>query len=274
MKIALVFLFVAMPAFAQVQSSVPSQFPPLAASQAASAPIVISGCTPNTWATPMGDGSTLVQVKTDKAKGVFGWCKQPTPDGGDPAKWYWHEYMHQWCLTKPNGDCIDPPAAWDFQAALERVLAASSPDAAINQVKAEFAAARIPVTDPQKVYEVQRLRWTGCKVMRTAPYPNLPIGIVAFTPPGPNPAECGAAPVAPPPSAPPVAVYVVTGAQAFPFDPAGNNGAGVRSITPVPTPPTKGATCDCTTPPMPFMQFGARWCYVAPLVVTGCTLKK
>lgn len=267
------------PAWAQVQSSPPPM-------QAASTPTGPVGCTPNTWATPQGNGSPLWEVKTDKARGYFGWCRQPAPVDGDQSKWYWQIIMHQWCITKPPSitdivtggpACIDPPKTWDYGAALRRVVAASSPDAAIAQIRTEFAAARVGTTDPQQLYERERLLWEGCKALKTAPYPVMPIGLLAFDPPGPSPAECGNAPTPPAVTPPPMPVYVVTAVIGSTTRDYYAVVSGVRTTKSAGTIAT-GTTCDCSRDTgLEMIEFNViRYCKIpaAVLAVTNCSVKK
>ena len=74
------------------------------------------------------------------------------------------------------------------------------------------------------------------------------------------------------PAGPVVAIWLVTGAQAFPL-----NADGTRSTKPIATAPTKGETCDCAAARV--LQFGATFCKVPSLsttqtIVAGCSLKK
>lgn len=74
------------------------------------------------------------------------------------------------------------------------------------------------------------------------------------------------------PAGPVVAVWLVTGSQAFPLNPD-----GTRSTKAIATAPTKGETCDCAAARV--LQFGATFCKVPSLsttqtIVAGCTQKK
>lgn len=257
-------------------------FQPPAWSQAASAPAAASaplGCTPVTWLSPFGNGSKILDVKTDAAKGKINWCPQSGAVGVQVGVLYWFPMLSQWCLLKSGtSECVDAAAGWSYKAALERVTAASSPDSAIKAVRAEFLAASIPPRTDLEWWEFRRLKFEGCKALVDSSVrpPDMPADITKTGFDKLTSAWCAVMDPGAKPVATTLAAFMVTGKQAYPVT-KDATGKWVRSVKAIPEVPTMGA--DCYPEEIDASQYGVRWYAVhingvTQPIVAGCSPRK
>lgn len=181
--------------------------------------------------------------------------------------WWWAHFTGPttwlWCPFLWAGlDKYAPKTPAQYLAIVDTIKDAASPTLGIMAALSAFSVK--PAVGSQDEFDYRTLRYAGCQAMAAAPP-----GPQGWTP-GMEP-KC-TAPTAPVPVPPPVAIYVVTGSQAFPL-----NADGSRSIVPIAVPPTKGSPCDCAA--RTILQFGARFCAVTipgitQPVVAGCSPQK